>query len=265
MSRYYHAIKNLFTSVKLVCNPRDLEGIDILFIPDPHFHPHKMVWNNSAFISKCNLLGVKVVASYGEKILNSIYSEATILFEAILSFNNITYYLWDVDDSLHFNRKVVRYCPSKFYADKVKSHKKLNKCIFVGKIQTPHYSERREVLKSINRYVETDIVENLDGDWQDYLNLYSTYKYSLCPISGDGNGLAFRFYESLLAGCIPIQQVRDNTLEIYSRESKFNDCVFFKRVEDLSGMLEKLSIESSTSRVWLEDELLELLKEDGIL
>jgi hypothetical protein len=264
-ARNYHAISNLFRDVRIVLNSDTLGGLDILFIPDPFFHPHKIVWNNTEFINKCNQLGLKVVVAYGEKIKDSPYPEAFRLFETVKSFNNLTYYLWDVDDSLYFNRKIIRYCPSKFYAGKVEKRNNLDKCIFVGQINTPHYAERRDVLNTINNYIETDVVSHTNGDWKDYLDLYSNYKYSLCPISGNYNGLSLRFYESLLAGCIPIQQVRKNTLKVYSKESEFNDCIFFEKVEEIPEKLESLKVEKPTNMVWLEDELVELLKEDNVL
>jgi hypothetical protein len=265
MARCYHSVNNLFTDVSIVNSIEDLKDIDLLFISDPFYIPHRAVWLNDAFINYCNQKNIRVIIFYGEKILGSIYPDTIHIFNKSLDFKNMNYYVWDVDDSLHFNKKILRYCTSKYYEDKIQKCEKINKCIFIGQINTPHYAERREALSKINNYIETDILENFDGDWRDYLNLYSKYRFAFCPISGNYNGLALRFYEALLVGSIPIQQVRKNTLNVYSKEASFDDCIFFENIEDLSFKIKNIVTKESKNKIWLEDELRTLLSEDGII
>jgi len=265
MSRGHHAIKNLFTNVNIIKCKSDLQDIELLFIFDPFFIPHRNIWLNDDFINYCNLKKIKIIVFYGEKILNSVFPDAYPVFEKCLTFENLKYYVWDVDDSIKLNKKILRYCPSKYYENKIPKVEKINKCVFIGQINTNHYGERREALSKINNYIETEIIENFDGTWQDYLKFYSKYKFSFCPISGNYNGLSLRFYESLLVNCIPIQQVRKNTLSVYSTEANFKDCIFFEDIEELSEKLKKIDVQESTSKVWLEDELLKIFVEDNII
>lgn len=265
MMRNYHCINNLFSDVKIVSNESQLSDIEILFVADPFFGGHKFIWSNKNFINTCNNNNIKVIMFFGEKILNSVFHDTLHLFNVSHEYKNMIYYLWDVDDSKQLGREILRYCSSKHYKNIIPKTNKINKCIFIGQINTPHYSERREALSKINNYIETDILENFNGGWQDYLELYSKYRFSFCPISGNYNGLALRFYEALLVGCIPIQQIRDNTLEVYEKESKFDDCIFFKQVEDLENKLKNFDKVESSSELWLEDELEALLKKDNII
>lgn len=265
MSRCYHAVKNLFLDVSLVNSKEDLKNINLLFISDPFFMPHRHIWMNEEFINYCNINKIQVVVFFGEKILNSVFHDTHYIFNMSLSFQNLKYYVWDVDDSIQLNKKVLRYCISKYYENKIQIPEKINKCLFIGQINTPHYEERRQSLSKINDYIETDILENFNGDWKDYLNLYSKYKFSFCPISGNYNGLALRFYEALLVGSIPIQQVRKNTLDVYSKESSFDDCIFFENIEELSRKLKLIDKTQSKNKIWLEDELEKLLLEDEVI
>ena len=90
------------------------------------------------------------------------------------------------------------------------------------------------------------------------------YRFVFYPI-GNGNFLAFRFYEILLAKSIPICQVRKNTLKYYDIEAKFDDCIFFEQVEELPEKIQNFTLQHSSSELWAEDYLGKILKRDGLL
>ena len=64
MARCYHAIKNLFVDVNIINCKEDLKNINLLFISDPFFMPHRQIWMTEEFINECNLRKIKVSLIY---------------------------------------------------------------------------------------------------------------------------------------------------------------------------------------------------------
>lgn len=264
IENYYYAIKNIYGAVKIVNNANDLDGVDLLFIGNDHFIPHRDVWWNGYFLDKCNSNNIFVVVIGGEKILNTDYPHNIELQKSIESLNKHHQYVWDVNDAKILNKRIIGYPMSRHYADLFKCKSKENKCLFIGQYDHNFYAERRHVLDNINKYIPTDIKSNLNNSWKEYLDMYCGYKYSLCPLSTNSNGIPTRFYEALLTDCIPLLQVRDDTLEYYPEESKIPECIFFKNVEELEHKLKNHPYEYCESKLWAEDKMKKMFKEDGI-
>ena len=108
--------------------------------------------------------------------------------------------------------------------------------------------------------MDIDIFESKIPTWEDYMKKMSLYKYVLSPLSG-ANCLTLRFYEILLLGCIPIVQVKPNTLETYKEEAAY-DCIFFQDIEEIPEKLSKNTKECSNNKPWLEDFIINILKND---
>lgn len=264
IENYYHSIKNIYGDAKLIKGVDDLLDIDILFIGNDHFLHHKNIWLNDLFIDTCNKKNIKVVIIGGEKIFNTHYEWNVLLQNSLSKFNNIHQYVWDVEDSIILNKKIIGYPISKHYSQFFQNTKKNNKCLFIGQYKAEPYAERRKVLDNIQKYIETDIMTDVPGNWKEYLNLYSEYKYALCPFSTYSNGIPTRFYEALLTNCIPILQVRSNTLNYYPEEASIPECIFFEDVEELQYKIGKNEYSYCKSKLWAEDKMIKLFKEDGI-
>jgi hypothetical protein len=264
IENYYYAIKNLYNDVKIVNNDGDLDGIQILFLPNEHFIPHREIWWKPNFIAKCNDNDILVVIIGGEKILNTHYEHNTQMQKSIETFKKYHQYVWDVDDAKILGRRIIGYPMSKHYSKMFNSENKQNKCLFIGQYEHSSYSERKHVLSKINDYIPTDVMSNLNINWMEYLNMYSQYKFSLCPISTYSNGIPTRFYEALLTKCIPILQVRDNTLDYYPEEAKIPECIFFENVEELEEKIKNHKYNICKSELWAEDKMKKMFKEDGI-
>jgi hypothetical protein len=73
-----------------------------------------------------------------------------------------------------------------------------------------------------------------------------------------------RYYEGLLAGCIPIQQVMENTLASYEPEAKLPDAIYFREAEELPEKIAACTLERATSELWLEDSILQAFVADGL-
>ncbi len=264
IENYYYVIKNIYGDVKHVKDINDLNEIDILFIGNEHFGFHRNIWFNGDFLNRCNDLKIKVVIIGGEKILNTHYPECILMQQAIESIKDHHQYVWDVDDAIAMNKKIIGYPMSKHYKQFFNCTEKNNKCLFIGQYTHPVYKERQHVLDKVKNYVDTVIMTDLPNNWQDYLNIYCGYKYSLCPISTYSNGIPTRFYEALLTNCIPILQVRKNTLEFYKEESQVKEAIFFEDVDELQEKIKNHPYERCETQIWGEDKMKKLFKEDGI-
>lgn len=264
IENYYHIIKNVYGDVKEIHSPSDLKNINLLFIGNEHFIEHRKVWFNREFVDKCNEYDIHVVFITGEKILNTSYPIIEEIQNAIASIKKHNQYVLDVDDAIKMNKKIIGYPMSKYYQQFFNCSEKNNKCLFIGQYQAPIYEERRHVLNNINKYVETDIMTNLPNSWKEYLNIYCQYKYSLCPISTNMDGIPTRFYEALLTNCIPILQVRKNTLEHYKEEASVKEAIFFENVDELKEKISNHKYNICETKLWGEDIFKKIFKEDGV-
>jgi hypothetical protein len=94
--------------------------------------------------------------------------------------------------------------------------------------------------------------------------MYCGYTYSLCPVSTNSNGIPTRFYEALLTNCIPILQVRKNTLEFYKEEAQVKEAIFFEDVDELKEKIKNHQYKRCETQIWGEDKMMKLFQEDGI-
>ena len=260
---YYDAIKNLFGEVKLVKCIGDLQDLEILFIGNEHFQPHRDVWQQDLFQRYCNFNDIKVVAFSAEKIYNSSFPGNETIQKNLEKFNFLYQYTYDVEDCGILETKLFRPCISKKYIDVEKNSEKIDKCVFLGNLNCHSYKERTDTLEEIKKTVEVVFAEK-QNTWYDYIKEISKYKYILSPL-GNANGLNLRFYEILLVNSIPIQQVKDDTLKFYDLESQFTDCIFFKTSKDLKNKFNNFSSQKSINNIFLEDHIQHLLLEDGLM
>jgi hypothetical protein len=258
LSTYYHALKNLYGDLLLIQKPTDLNEVKVVFICNEHFIPHRSIWLQPWFLDICNRNKIKVIVISGETLKNNIQSY-------VEQFNDLHQYVWDVNDCIIMERKRINYGVSWHYKNIVdRTKKKNNKCVFIGQMP-PHYKLRIALIEKIHKYIDIDVITTGVGDnWEDYMNVLSQYRFVLSPISGASNGIPLRFYESLLAGCIPIQQVMENTLSFYKHEANLVDAIYFQDVEELPDKLQSCFLERATSELWLEDSIREAFIADKL-
>jgi len=259
---YYYALKKYFPQIKVVQNFLDVKDLDILFIGNEHFGPHKEVWMDENFIKFCNKHEVKVVSFSAEKIFNSYFKHNENIQANLEKFKFLYQYPCDVEDCKILNRPLLRSCISRHYERDVVQNKE-DKCLFIGSTSCFSYQERRNLLEKIKSMYEVDIMENIE-EWSDYIKMIGKYRFVLSPL---GNALCFnlRFYEILTAKSIPVQQVKAGMMDLYTRESEFEDCIFFENAEECVEKMLNSTIQNSYNNIWLEDHIRDLLLNDNIL
>lgn len=264
---YYNSISYLYNEVKSVTNIDDLYDIDILFICDEHFIENRNIWRNIDFINKCNELNIKVVIFNNERIMDSFFPWNVENQEYVNKFNNVYQYVSDVDDVTKLNKKLNRMPPSLIFKYIYDNNDivKINKAVFIGNTKDGSYVERRKILNSINNIIDIDIIEsNINMTWENYIKKISEYRFVISPL-GNAHFFPMRFYEILLVKSIPIQQIKNNTLLYYDIESKFDDCIFFENVKDITDKINNFNLPFSHNMLWLEDNMINLLKKDNLL
>jgi len=261
---YFNAILNIYSDVTLVDNLHDLEEVDdILFIGDDHYAPHKKVWMNQPFIDYCNEHHIHVVALTNERILDSFFPWNKEILEWLHKFKLLTHYVNDVDDAKKLGLKINRTAMSRSIPFERNDGARIDKAVFVGNTKCKSYSERVGILKQVQKFLPLDIVSDIPS-WSDYMNLIGCYRFVFSPI-GNGNFFPMRFYEALAVGSIPLHQVRHDTLDYYKIEKGFDDCIFFETLDELEAKLKNFTLWHSHNVIWMEDNLIPLLKEDKLL
>lgn len=261
MTNYYHAINNIFKNVKLVNCAEDLNNIEVLFIGNEHFQPHRSIWENDIFINECNKKKIKICIYTAENIYNDVYPNNPVMQKKLESFNNLYQRVIDPNDAIILNKKIARCLCSKYYKNIINiPDKKLNKCIFIGNM----YNHRRILIDELQKKIDIDIIGSVNS-WIDYISILSQYKYVLSPNSHTANCFHLKFYEALLVDSIPIHQIYDNTLDYYPIEAKYKDALYFKSGDEIPNLIENCKLEKSFNKPWLEDELTEFFKESNII
>ena len=250
---YFYALEKMFGSVKLVNGKSDLLGIDILVVGDDHYEPHRNILQSTGFIECCNTLGIKVVVLTTEATLNSRFPWDIKTLDYLSQINMLYHFTADVDDCIALGIKVHRISISCNYENIYSYSDKKNKAVFIGSMGT-HYEERKATLEFLNKAINIDIIRAGVPTWMDYMKILSQYRFVLSPI-GCGNFLPTRFYEALAVGSIPIQQVRNNTLDYYDIEKGFDDCIFFENPSEVQQKIKECSLPVSHNRLWTEDNL----------
>ena len=264
---YYYALTYLYVTIKQINTPHDLDGIEMLFIGDNFYSKHKAILNQKGFIETCNNNRIRVVIFVSEKIVTEIFPEAELEFYLLLNkINDLHCYTYDIDDCAKYGTKLHRLCMSRHYKDSIDPNLqgKSDKIIFLGSKDGEFYKDRRNTIFQMMDIMDVDVIKPNGRTWEAYMSILSSYRFVLSPM-GNANALVTRFYETLLVRSIPVQQLKNNTLNYYDIESGFNDCIYFQDVKELPDKIKNFSLEHSYSEIWLEDYLSKLLKEDGLL
>jgi len=256
--QFYFALTNLYGVLRVVKSKEDLEGIDTLFIGDSHYPEHRTVFMQEGFIDTCNANKIKVVVFITERIFDSFFAHNPQRYADIKQFKYLVHFTVDVDDCEKLGTKLHRSLFSRFYKDFIEVPEKLNKVVFIGKVNGECYSERKHTLKEISKQIEIDIIPPKFESWRDYMNTLAKYRFVFSPI-GNANAFNFRFYEALLVKAIPIHQVRINTLKYYDIEAGFGDCIYFETIKDLPFKIKNCNLAQSYSEFWFEDYLKTIL------
>jgi hypothetical protein len=266
LKQYYYTITNLYEGCKIVLSKDDLMGLDILFIGDDHHQEHVDIFTQPGFVERCNELDIKVVVMTSERIVDSFFPKNIEKYEFIKRFKNLYHYTSDVDDCKKLGTKLHRTLFSNCFSNWVESNigNKIDRAIFIGNTTSGCYQERKEILKSIHTVIPVDIFQTSLCTYREYLEKISKYRFIFSPI-GNGNSFTLRFYEALLIKSIPIHQVRNNTLELYDQEAKFDDCIFFEKIDELPEKIKNFKLKNSLNNIWFEDYLKELLTKDALI
>jgi hypothetical protein len=264
---YYHSICNIFGGATLVRSIDDLYGLEMVFIGDDHYGPHKDIWQSRLFIPYCNINRIKVIVFTNEKILNSYFPWNAKDLVLLNKFKHLYHYTIDVDDCVSLNLKLNRTAISRSLKGLITNQEqKIDKAVFIGKVKCSmdSYSERKTLIPEIAKVIDLDVIESTIPSWDVYFNTIAKYKYVLSPI-GNGNFFPMRFYEALAVGAIPIHQVRENTLAYYDREATFKDCIFFQDIKELKTKLDAFNQKAGQNVIWMEDNIELLLKSDDLI
>jgi len=264
---YYHAIVSLYGATRIVNSPIDLNGLDILFIGDDHWYEHKIIWQQPDFIDKCNADSIKVVVFTTERILNSSFPWNIENLEFLKKFNEVYHYTIDVDDCIELGTKLNRVRMSRRYKDYIKvPDEKIDKIVFVGNTNClcSSYEARIKTLTAISDLIYLHMIPPTIETWEEYMATIAQYRFVLSPL-GNGNSFPMRFYEILLAKSIPIQQVRENTLQYYDIEANLTDCIYFREASELPEKIKNFTLSRSDTEFWLEDYIKELMEGEGLL
>ena len=267
LKSYYHSVVNLYGAEPIIVTcSADLEGIDLLFVGDDHYIPHKTILHAPDFIDRCNSDNIKVVVFTNERIFDAYFPWNVDNYKAITKIKNLYHYAIDVDDCKKLGIRLCRSAPSKYFAPKLASLEKdkTDSTIFIGKTnqQCKSYNERGEVLRDagILIFIHPPTVST----WAKYMRMYSGHRFVFSPI-GNGNFFTMRFYEALAVGSIPIHQVRHDTLEYYDIEAKFDDCIFFEDPREVPEKVKNCTFKKSHNVLWMEDWMKVLLTDDNLL
>jgi hypothetical protein len=255
---YYHSVKNIYGQIPKVVNSiQDLKGLQILFIGDDHYGPHKTVWQSKDFIEYCNINGIQVVVMTNESIVHTYFPWNLEDLKKLNRFKYLYHYGNDGDDCRELGLKLNRTAPSIWFKSEfIVPIPKKDKIVFIGKIECPKnsYQSRKQLLTELQKIVEVDVIESNIPSWQDYVTLIAGYRFVLSPL-GNGNFFPMRFYEALAVGSIPIHQVKKDTLETYWIESQFDDCIFFEHPNELKVKIQNCKFEKSYNMFWMEENL----------
>jgi hypothetical protein len=267
ISGYRNALREIYgkNNIKDFDNLSDLDEAKMVFILDEHFLTHVNIWNDIKFIEKCNDLNIKVIILNNEKIYNTIFTINEEYQKILNLLNNKIQYVVDIDDARITKNKLNKLLVSKKYKNIEKSKTKKDKIVFIGRTNDISYKERKSIIKKVSLIKEMDVIErDYNRTIYEYLYILSQYKYCLSPF-GNINGFIMRFYEILLAGSIPIQQINEDVEEYYKDEMEFDDCIYFKDVSELPDKIKNMPYENSNRELWLEDYLKKIFKEDNLL
>ena len=260
LTSYYYAIKNLHTNVKLVQKEEDLYDVDILLCGNDHYAGHMSVWSDISFTEKANSLKIPFFVHTVEHIRAPDFPWNIDIQNKLNRYESLHQRCWDIGDAKENNTKLARVLLSKNFQDFTPPVSKIDGLVFIGKL----YPNRIKTIDALNKYIKVEVVPRSDLDYKGFLSYLASYKYVLSPISNGVNGIPGRFYESLVIGSIPLQEVFVDTLEHYTTEASIPGCLFFQTAEECIEKLKQHDGAIPDRKMFLEEELKEFLNDFDI-
>lgn len=257
---YYHAVKNLHGDVALVQKKEDLRDIDILLCGNDHHAGHLQIWSDDTFTEEVNKKKIPFFVHTVEHIRSPSYPWNVDIQNKLKRYELLRQRCWDIGDAKENNTKLARVLLSKNFQDFTSPENKIDGLVFVGKL----YPNRVKTIEALSKYIKVDVAPRSSLDYKSFLSYLSSYKYVLSPISNGVNGIPGRFYESLVIGSIPVQEVFSDTLTHYTTEAEIPGCIFFETAKECVEKLRQYDGAIPDKKMFLEEELEDFLNDFGV-
>jgi hypothetical protein len=195
--------------------------------------------------------------------LSSFFPWNEDVYKNLKRFNNLHHFVCDADDAALLDRPMSRLALSQdLYNENWRIKKKFDKIVFIGRTDClfDSYKERKESIEAIKTKIDIIIIESTFEYWEDYMEKLSQFRFVLCPV-GNGNIITAKFYEALMVGGIPVQQIKDNTLDRLPIEKGLKGCIFFKNPQEMMMRMKTCKLKKSHNLIFMEDVLREALKD----
>lgn len=255
---YYFAAKNVFDDVGLITGREDLKNFNAVLCGNDHHQGHRDIWERDDFIEETNRLGLPFFAHTVEHIQSPDFPWNLKIQHSLQRFNKLRQRCWDTGDAIRYNTKLARVLISKKYLEDFEPCRgKKNKAIFIGKV----YPNRERILAELQKVMEVDAAPRTGLPYNKFLSYLAQYRFVVSPLSLSSDGIPGRFYEALAVGSIPIQEVKDSTLEHYRMEAGFVDAIFFKDANEVKDKVAKCNLSCTTNKMCLETELTEFFND----
>jgi hypothetical protein len=254
---YYYALNNLHDNVKLVRGVVDLSDIDILVCGNDHHAGHLNIWSDDKFTEECNKRKIPFFVHTVERIRAPEFPWNIEIQNKLKRYEHLRQRCWDITDTKEEGTKLARVLLSKNFQTFDTPVEKIDELVFIGKL----YPNRIRIIEELNKYTKVNVAPRSALGYTDFLSNLARFKYVLSPISNGVNGIPGRFYEALVIGSIPVQEVYEDTLDHYTREANIDGCVFFRNAEECVEKLKNNSLQPPTEKMFLEDELKEFLND----
>jgi hypothetical protein len=254
---YYYALTNLHNDVKLVNSVVDLNDVDILVCGNDHHAGHLNIWSDDIFTEECNKRKIPFFVHTVEHIRSPSYPWNMGIQAKLKRYDYLRQRCWDIGDAKEQGTKVARVLLSKNFQSFNAPAEKIDELVFIGKL----YPNRVKTIEELGKYVKVNVAPRSALGYTDFLSNLARFKYILSPISNGVNGIPGRFYEALVVGSIPAQEVYDDTLDYYTREANIDGCVFFRNAAECIEKLKNNNLQPPTEKMFLEDELKEFLND----
>jgi hypothetical protein len=241
----------LHTNFKDVLSVEDLSDIQVLFIIDEHYIPHKNIWLNDTFIDCINSRNIKTIIFNFEKIFNSQFPWNEAIQQGVEKIKNRIQLVSDIKDAERLNTNIIN--KQLLSKDTILPSIKLDKedtIVFIGQINE-YYPTRGSILNEIkNSHSNVNIIKtDRKYTYEEFINIVNSSKFILNPL-GTGEFINLRFYEALKLGCIVIQQYTDDMLGWYEELNNKN-VLLFKDINDFNNL--NFEVEYVENNEYLED------------
>jgi len=241
---------------KDILSVEDLLDIQVLFIVDEHYIPHKNIWLNDTFIDCLNSRNIKTVIFNFEKIFDSQFPWNETIQQGVEKIKNRIQLVSDVKDAKRLNLPFInkQFLSKDTCLPSSKSNKE-DTIVFIGQINE-FYPTRGNILNEIkNSNNKVNIIKtDRKYSYEEFIDIVNSSKFILNPL-GTGEFINLRFYEALKLGCIVIQQYTDDMVDWYD-ELKNENVLLFKDVNDFNNL--DLNIDYLENNLYLEDYFLQI-------